>query len=453
MPKSRSLHRRIAATTAAIVAATGFTVAYDVAPAAAVKLPKTLHHSVPATPEAVQPGFPIDYVAVTWEGEHADAEVRFRHQGVWSDWQVVEEDGAAGEGEYGSALVSGNDADAYQVKVPSVAQKAKSIALNTTDGEVVTVSRQPRSVAGAGEPIDYVTRTEWGADESLRFDSSGNEIWPKQYYPVQKLTVHHTATENNDTDPAATVRAIYRYHAVDRGWGDIGYQFLVDESGKVYEGRHTDDDAATAPGFSGTDGVQGAHVAGWNSGNVAVSMLGTLTDQRPTAGAQDGVERALTELATKTGIDPLGSSTYTNPVNGATWTGPNFPGHRDFTSTECPGGVAYELLPTIRERVAARIAGTFVADTTAPVISSISSTVSGTTATVKWNTVGDPSDSQVEYWIRSGSNKTAVDLRFVEAHAASVSGLRKRTTYQYRVISVDAAGNRTASDTYSFKIN
>jgi hypothetical protein len=295
----------------------------------------------------------------------------------------------------------------------------------------------------------YVSRATWGADESLRFDSAGHEKWPAEYFPVQKLTVHHTATANGDPDPAATVRAIYRYHAIDRGWGDIGYQFLIDESGRVYEGRHTDDDPATPMAFDAAGrGVVGAHVAGWNSGNIGISLLGTLTDRRPTAAAQRALEQELAALAARTGISPTGAGTYTNPVNGLTWTGPNIPGHRDFAATECPGGITYALLPTIRQRVAAREGGTLVEDTTSPVLSSIRTTLSGTTATLTWTTTADRSDSQVEYWARAtpaAVQATPLNLQFVTAHRVVLSGLRRGTTYGYRLLSADIAGNPGAS--------
>src|SRR5437879_4018889 len=63
--------------------------------------------------------------------------------------------------------------------------------------------------------------------------------WPPEFYPIQKLICHHTATQNRDPDPAATIRSIYYYHAVTQTWGDIGYNFLVDESGRIYEGRYS----------------------------------------------------------------------------------------------------------------------------------------------------------------------------------------------------------------------
>jgi uncharacterized protein with LGFP repeats len=204
-----------------------------------------------------------------------------------------------------------------------------------------------------------IPRSGWGADESLRFDSSGNEIWPPAFYPVQKLIVHHTATQNNDPDPAATIRSIYYYHAVTQGWGDIGYNFLIDEAGNVYEGRYSH---TYAPGESPTgqdlsgNGVTGAHAQGYNSGTVGIALLGTLTNLDATPAARSALESLLAWEADEHGIDPQGSALYTNPVSGTQATFPNIAGHRDVNSTECPGGTFYATLPTIRSDVAARIA-------------------------------------------------------------------------------------------------
>lgn len=436
------------------------------APSAGIQVPRTLAHSVPAGDKAVDPRFPVDFVAVTWAGEHGEALVRFRHGTTWSPWEPMGEDGAQEPGRFSSALVPADDADAYQVRVPGGAGEAKAVAINTTDGPTMTVAATTEPTPAFMGTVQYVPRSAWGADESLRLEADGTETWPEVYFPVQKLTVHHTATANGDTDPAATVRAIYRYHTVDNGWGDIGYQFLVDESGRIYEGRHTDDDPNTAPAFGDSlaetdpdedmdDGVVGAHVSGFNSGNLGVSMLGTLTDRRPTAGAQRGVEQILAELAGRTAIDPTGAGTYDNPASDDSWTGPNIPGHRDFAATECPGGIAHALLPVVRDRTAARMAGGFVEDTASPTISSVSAAPSGTRATVTWLTTGDASDSQLQYWVKGRPNSTTttqLDLRFVESHSVPLSGLRKRTTYEYRVISADIAGNRRDSTVGSFTI-
>jgi N-acetylmuramoyl-L-alanine amidase len=216
-----------------------------------------------------------------------------------------------------------------------------------------------RAAPAAGLLPAVIPRAGWGADESLRFDASGREIWPPAFWPIQKLIVHHTDTQNGDPDPAATVRSIYYYHAVTQGWGDIGYNFLIDESGRIYEGRYSRN---YAPGETPTGrdasgrGVTGAHAQGFNSGTVGIALLGTLTSRDATAAARDALERLLTWEAYSIGLDPEASSTYVNPVSGQQATFPNIAGHRDVGATECPGSVFYSTLPAIRADVDGRIA-------------------------------------------------------------------------------------------------
>ena len=69
----------------------------------------------------------------------------------------------------------------------------------------------PTAAPSAYAQPAVLRRADWGADESLRFGANGTETWPSAYYPVQKLIVHHTATQNNDPNPAATIRSIYYY--------------------------------------------------------------------------------------------------------------------------------------------------------------------------------------------------------------------------------------------------
>jgi N-acetylmuramoyl-L-alanine amidase len=212
--------------------------------------------------------------------------------------------------------------------------------------------------SGVVQPT-VIPRSGWGADESLRFDATGKEIWPPAFYPVQKVIVHHTATQNNDPDPAATIRSIYQYHAVTQGWGDIGYNFLIDEAGRVYEGRYS---RQYAPGESPTgedlsgNGVTAAHTQGYNSGTVGIALLGTLTNQDATPAARSALENLIAWIDETHGIDPQGNALYTNPVSGTQATFPNIAGHRDLAATECPGGAFYATLPTIRSDVAALIA-------------------------------------------------------------------------------------------------
>jgi hypothetical protein len=132
-------------------------------------------------------------------------------------------------------VIPAGDADAYQVRIPAGVRGARSVAINTTDGEVPEGTASTAATP-TGEKTTWgvVTRAGWGANEMHRFDRYGNEEWPQAFYPAQKLTVHHTAGINDDPDPAATVRAIYRFHAIDRGWGDIGYHYVVAPDGRVF---------------------------------------------------------------------------------------------------------------------------------------------------------------------------------------------------------------------------
>ena len=118
--------------------------------------------------------------------------------------------------------------------------------------------------------------------------------WAPQFYATKKLVVHHTATSDDYADRAgaeAQIRSIYYYHSVTQGWGDIGYNFLIDKFGNIYEGRYSRDYAGANP--TGDDatgrGVTGAHTGGWNSGTVGVALLGTLTTHDATPAAREAL--------------------------------------------------------------------------------------------------------------------------------------------------------------------
>jgi len=199
----------------------------------------------------------------------------------------------------------------------------------------------------------YRSRADWGADESLRFDAAGAEVWPPTYWPVQTITVHHTADGSTDPDPAARIRSIYYTQAITRGYGDIGYQFLIDDAGVVYEGRWSGSDGL--PGFS-PDGlmVNGAHVVGYNAGNVGIALLGDFTATLPSAAAYHSLVDLLAVLTRWQGIDPQADVHYVNPISGATADVAAIPGHRDWAPTLCPGDAFAPMLGQLRQDVAAR---------------------------------------------------------------------------------------------------
>jgi N-acetylmuramoyl-L-alanine amidase len=315
--------------------------------------------------------------------------------------------------------------------------------------------RASATAASISQP-KVIPRVDWGADESLRFDSTGKEIWPSAFYPVQKLIVHHTATQNNDPNPAATIRSIYYYHAVTLGWGDIGYNFLIDEAGNVYEGRHTFDyPSGSSPTEENSQGygVTAAHTQGYNSGTVGIALLGTLTNQDATPAARSALEKLLAWESDHHGIDPQGSSLYVNPVSGTQATFPNIAGHRDLAATECPGGVFYATLPNIRSDVAAMIGGTPPAPTAPAVVTGAASNVTGTSATVSGSV--NPNGQQTSYYFQYGTS-TAYGGATASTSAgagstalpvsAGISGLQRRTTYHYRLVATNASGASYGGD-------
>ena len=302
------------------------------------------------------------HVALHWRGQHEAAlTVAFSADGVAFGQATPVEHDEVGEqrrnGETYGAVMHSPQARFVRVRSDRPVGRLTVLALDSEGMRGSSLGFTGATAAAAVTQPTVIARAAWGADESLRFDAAGKEKWIPAFYPVQKLVVHHTAGRNADPDPAATIRSIYYYHAITQGWGDIGYNFLVDESGRIYEGRYSRP-YATGASPTGEDvngnGVTAAHAQGYNSGTVGVALLGTLTNVDAAAAARDSLERMLAWKAERHRIDPLGSSMYTNPVNGSQRTFANISGHRDLVATECPGATFYATLPALRRAVAAR---------------------------------------------------------------------------------------------------
>jgi hypothetical protein len=312
-------------------------------------MPQTLVEVASGT-GAVTAAFPVGYVGFRWTGPHEDAGIRFQAAGgTFEQRRTVSSccrgnrDDLPNTGDTHSVLVAADAAAVgYELLLPSGAAAVTSVAINTWSGPPMSFSVPAVLPKALG--LEYLPRACWGADESLL-------DWTPEYFPAQALTVHHAATANDDPDPAATVRAIYRYHAVDQGWGDIGYHFLIDEAGRLYEGR-----------WSGTDGIPGhredgqvvtaGHVLNHNTGNIGIALLGDFTDRTPTAAAWRTLTLVLAGLALYHGLDPLGTVHYVNPVNNVAKDVAAISGHLDWLPTECPGEKLYPKLDYLRADVA-----------------------------------------------------------------------------------------------------
>ncbi len=195
--------------------------------------------------------------------------------------------------------------------------------------ETATAMNQPPSTKYPKPPV--VTRTEWGCP-----DGQGTTHGSLSYTTVTHLIVHHTVNDNNATDWPAVVRSIWNFHIFTNGWADVGYNYLIDPNGVVYEGR------------SGGDNVVGAHFSGVNAGTMGVAMLGTFTDVAPAAKALNSLKKILAWKADQRNLDPTGTLLHAASQRNLN----TISGHRDGpASTECPGNSLYPLLPAIRTEV------------------------------------------------------------------------------------------------------
>ncbi|MCK4891258.1 MAG: N-acetylmuramoyl-L-alanine amidase [Candidatus Pacebacteria bacterium] len=206
--------------------------------------------------------------------------------------------------------------------------------------------------AQASGPIvpKIISRAEWGADESKM-------NWPTEYAQVEKIVVHHTASSNlvPDSDGSGEYKSmidnIYSYHNSKKTWyddngeyigfGDVGYNYLIDPNGNIYEGR------------SGGNGVIAGHVNNYNIGSVGIAILGryqhyinsenkTVLSHPITSVIKKSLENLIGWLAANNSIDLNKISNFRGKdIDGVV-------GHKELAPTICPGDELYKELSSIQ---------------------------------------------------------------------------------------------------------
>jgi len=168
-----------------------------------------------------------------------------------------------------------------------------------------------------------ISRAEWGA-RNPKYDYSNHPYF-------NKMTLHHSAGWAATTleEGKAAVKSIQEFHQDGRGWSDIGYHFLVDMGGNIYQGR--------------PETVLGAHVGGANTGNIGVCILGCYHPPESSIPCYDEMtynsEQSLIQLyawiSDTYGVEPK-----------------LLKGHRDyFGTTSCPGNNVWSKLPELRSEI------------------------------------------------------------------------------------------------------
>jgi hypothetical protein len=305
---------------------------------------------------------PFVAIGFSWIGAEHEIEIRVQMaDGSWTGDNHLHAEYAAGDDGleqnggrfYTDPLALGSAATGYEVTLPAGLTGLQVHYIRTNPGGV-----QDRAIGATADglpgPAGIRSRAAWGARERVQTTpcgsgSHGEGLGCVADSGVVNAVVHHTVNSNDYS--AASVpqmlRSIQAFHQDVRGWDDIAYNFVVDRFGTIWEGRGGGPDRA----------VVGAHTAGFNTGSVGVSVLGTFDNSAPSAAALEGVAQVIAWKFAQRNIDPLGSTVLTSRGGDVHPPGElvpmaNIAGHRDLGQTSCPGQLLYARLPEIRQRVA-----------------------------------------------------------------------------------------------------
>lgn len=325
---------------------------------------------------------PIGAVSIALPSADATADVRaLGADGRWSAWETLEVDDEQQPGLLESSLVVFAE-NALEIELRGTAARG--------DVHPIRMSDAPATYKVAGP--DYGTphilsREDWGANDDLLFtdrapstpsssdtptgdngDSStasqrekdcmaaqrdypgefkttrktttvnGSTLrWPHEYSKeIDLIVVHHTAVAVSDDKRSGVemVRAIYQYHAQNRGWGDVGYHYLIDADGQIYEGK------------SGGEYVVAGHAYCHNVNTIGIALLGNFEVEKPTQDQMKALQWLIDDLADTYDVDVSKNATY----HGLTYSTPIL-GHGDLLSTSCPGYYVHATLPQVRTHV------------------------------------------------------------------------------------------------------
>jgi len=325
---------------------------------------------VPSKVAGLHTSMRFNLVGLHWRGaRHARVEMRaHRAGGGWTGWAPVgHSDGIGRGGLTVSDPVWAGQADGIQLRSNSrlpglVAAFQNTTGTATARDRAVTALRH--DVTAVASPVLTIFHTGSAAASPAAPQIQPRSSWndgscrPRhapEYGSVRMAFVHHTVTLNDYTpqDSPAIVLAICRYHVQQNGWNDIGYNFVADKYGQVFEGRAGGVESA----------VVGAQAQGWNSQSTGVSVLGTYTDTPLSEAGLGAVARLLAWKLSLHGVAPNARVTLTSPGGsenrwqaGSQVAFDTISGHRDGDRTSCPGDALYAQLPQIRALAAGEAA-------------------------------------------------------------------------------------------------
>jgi hypothetical protein len=293
----------------------------------------------------------FNLVGLRWRGgaaEHTHLRVRVKRDGGhWTKWRELEATSAEGpDAGSGERVATGISAPAWAGQADWVQYRSDRRLPGAKLHFVKTIGtvHMPKTVrsAGAGQP-PMVSRDGWGAQDCPPRAAP-------DYGEVKMAFVHHTVNLNDYSreEAPAVVLGICRFHRNSNGWNDIGYNFLVDKYGTLYEGR-----------AGGVDQpIIGAQAQGFNSVSTGIANIGTFEDVPQSNEALDAMARLIRWKLPLHGAPTAGTVQVTSAggdsnrfAPGTVVTMNRISGHRDGNNTSCPGSALYAQLPELRRRV------------------------------------------------------------------------------------------------------
>ena len=297
---------------------------------------------VPRDGGIVETRRPFELLGIGGAGGHAEVRARGL-DGRWGEWLALH------KGHEGSKLsdpVWTGPANAFQVRSKHPFRGAHAVLVDSGGGARASAVRyvDAQLPAAAGQP-SIIARSSWAT-------AACHPRVPAVFGDVDLAFVHHTVTTNayRPSQSAAMVRSICLFHKYGNRWNDIGYNFVVDRYGQVFEARAGGIDEA----------IVGAQAGGYNVYSTGVALLGNFSGHGPPRRTFDALSRLLAWKLALHGIELPGTTIVQVTRTGAPYSRyragarvrlNRIAGHRDADTTSCPGSGMYRQLPRLRQSV------------------------------------------------------------------------------------------------------
>ncbi len=386
---------------------------------------------------------PTPFLAITavwtadqWNPETDAVWMRFRTGNQLTFWQKMEIDiHSKKDGRRHISELTFVDTSVEKLDIAVTFQNGSVAELHQVDvhffspGDTPIQSGEPsetvaeRTACFCPQP-NFQTREEWCPNGDCPENPSPTPT------TVSHLIVHHSAGTNVSSDWAGVVRSIWDFHVNINGWSDIGYNWLIDPNGVLYEGRG--------------DNILGAHFCGTNSKTMGVCVMGDFTDIEPTTGARTMLQNLLSWKICDIDVDPEGTAFHSS--SGMILH--HISGHQDGCATACPGDSFYPLMPEVRMGVADHIESACESGLAAPT-NLEGEVLSAQSIQLTWQDNSSTEDNFIiERSVMTNSNFEVIGTTNANVTNYTDDNLQENTAYFYQV----RAANEQDTSAYSNQI-